>query len=112
MPQQNVIQNPSSQQTQAGPDLNDRDKANDILATEKYLTDSFNIFLKETSHRELYEDVKQILFETHDCAREAFNLMFKKGHYKLEGAEMQQLQQAQQQFQNYRAQFPYGNAQH
>ncbi len=112
--QQKTIQNPKSSggQQVKGPEMNDRDRLNDILATEKYITDGFNVFTREASHRSLYNDSAKILNETHQCARDLFNVMFQKSMYKLEGTDQQQLQQVQQQFQTYTKQFPYGQMKH
>jgi len=91
-----------------GPEMNDCDYLNDILANEKYLTDNFNVFTREASHMELYNDIKQILNETHDCERELFNLMFKDGFYSMKAAPRQEIQQAQQKFTGYlNSQNPY-----
>ncbi|MFW6030859.1 MAG: spore coat protein [Halanaerobiales bacterium] len=88
--------------------LNDRDRINDILATEKYLTDSFNTFIRESSNNQLYGDVKQILNDTHDCARDVFNLMYQQGSYQLEAAPTQKIQQVWSKFSNYlNTQSPY-----
>jgi spore coat protein CotF len=51
-----------------------------------------------------------ILNETHQCQYEMYELMFRKGHYKLEAEEQQKLDQTYQQFNNYSSQFPYNNA--
>lgn len=90
-----------------GPEMNDRDLLNDALSTCKYLTDSFNVAVREASHDELHADFNRILAETHQSARELYNLMFQKGWYKLEAEEQQKLQQAYQQFNGYSSQFPY-----
>jgi spore coat protein CotF len=105
----NVIKNPQTNQIPQvkGPELNERDFVNDILATEKYLTDNFNIFTREASNQQLHSDVFQILQETHSAGRDLFNLMFQKGWYKLTAAAQAEIQQATQQFQNYQSQFPY-----
>lgn len=99
----NMIQNPQMAGTtqNAGPEMNDRDILNDCLSSCKWLTDNFNIMAREVSHKQLQQDVLTILNETHQCAREVFNLMFEQGHYSLEAADEQKVQQAQQQFQNY-----------
>ena len=90
------------------PRLNDRDRINDILATEKYLSDSFNVFVRESSNNQLYGDVKRILNDTHDCARDIFNLMYQQGSYQLEKAQSQKVQQAWSKFSNYlNTQSPY-----
>jgi len=83
------------------PDMNERDYLNDILVNEKYLTNGLNTFSREASHQELFDDVKQILNETHDCARDIFNVMFREGFYELEAAEEQKVQQTKQKFTDY-----------
>ncbi|WP_028609320.1 spore coat protein [Paenibacillus harenae] len=100
---------PSYEQQVKGPDLNDRDRVNDILATEKYLTDSFNVSAREASHTALHQDIMTILNETHQCQYDLFELMFRKGHYKLEAEQQNNLDQAYQQFNGYSTQFPYPN---
>ncbi|GIM45799.1 hypothetical protein DNHGIG_13480 [Collibacillus ludicampi] len=109
MQQQNQIGNPKSanEPQVKGPLMNDRDRLNDVLATEKYLTDSINIAAREASHDTLHQDIMTILNETHQCAREMFNMMFQKGWYNLEAEEQQKIDQAYQQFSNYSTQFPY-----
>ena len=107
--QNNQIANPQSGQLPQvkGPQMNDRDFLNDGLSTCKYLTDSLNIAVREASHGQLHADMLQILTETHQSAREMYNLMFQNGWYKLEAEEQQKLQQTQQQFSGYSSQFPY-----
>lgn len=107
--QNNVIANPQTGQlpTVKGPEMNDRDFVNDGLSTCKYLTDSLNVAVREASHEQLHSDMLQILTETHQSAREMYNLMFQNGWYKLEAEEQQKLQQTQQQFSGYSTQFPY-----
>jgi spore coat protein CotF len=105
----NQIANPQSGQLPEvkGPEMNDRDFLNDGLATCKYLTDSLNVAVREASHEQLFNDMMQILTETHQCARELYNTMFQNGWYKLEAEDQQKLQQARQQFSGYSSQFPY-----
>lgn len=105
---QNNIQNPQTQ-TPKTSQMNDRDFLNDILTTEKYMTSSYSTFLHEASHQQLYQDMLNIFTETQNCQRELYNLMFKKGWYKIEAADRQKLQQSYQQFQGYASQFPYNN---
>ncbi|MCZ0756697.1 spore coat protein [Anoxybacillus sp. J5B_2022] len=103
-----AIQN-QEKQVPKTPQMNERDFLNDMLTTEKYMTSSYSTFLHEASHQQLYQDVLNIFTETQNCQRELYNLMFRKGWYKLEPANEQQLQQAYQQFQGYTNQFPYQN---
>ncbi|MFD2370461.1 spore coat protein [Brevibacillus sp. GCM10020057] len=109
MPNQNQIANPQTGQLPQvkGPEMNDRDYLNDCLTTCKYLADGLNVAAWEASHQQLHQDFLQILNETHQSAREVYELMFRKGWYKLEAAEQQKLQQAYQQFSGYSTQFPY-----
>lgn len=107
-PNQQKIQNPESQIPKT-PQMNDRDFINDLLAQEKYLTTSYSIAMHEASHDGLYQDIMAIFSETEKCQRDLYNLMFKKGWYKVEAADQQKLQQSYQQFQGYTNQFPYGN---
>ncbi|WP_123043068.1 spore coat protein [Cohnella candidum] len=100
---------PANEPQVKGPEMNDRDRVNDILALEKYLTDSFNVAAREASHTALHQDIMTVLNETHQCQYEMFELMFRKGHYKLEAEEQQKLDQAYQQFSNYSTQFPYAS---
>jgi len=92
-----------------GPQMNDRDRVNDVLATEKYMTQGYNTSLNEFSHREIYDTVKQIFIETHDAQRAVFEQMFNNGWYKLPQQELSTVALAYKQFDNYRGQFPHGN---
>lgn len=90
-----------------GPEMNDRDRVNDILSMEKHLISTTNIAAWEASHTQLHQDTLTVCNESQSCHRELFNLMFQKGWYKLEAEEQQKLDQAHQQFSNYATQFPY-----
>jgi spore coat protein CotF len=106
---QNKIANPSSGNLPKvkGPQLNDRDRINDVLNMEKYLSSNTSISAWEASHQQLHQDILTIFSETQQCHRQLFNLMFQKGWYKLEAADQNQLDQTYQQFSNYSSQFPY-----
>jgi len=103
-----TIKNPSTQ-VPKGTELNDRDRLNDMLATEKWLTDGFNVFVRETSHQQLYHDVLQILNETHHACRDVFNLMFEKGWYSLHPEQPSHVADHYQKFSGYQSQFPNQN---
>ncbi|TCP55365.1 coat F domain-containing protein [Tumebacillus sp. BK434] len=90
-----------------GPEMNDRDRLNDVLATEKYITQGYNTSLNEFSHRELYDTVKRLLNNTHDAQRAAFEQMFNLGWYKLPQQPLDTVALAYNQFSNYKGQFPY-----
>ncbi|HHU61475.1 MAG TPA: spore coat protein [Natronincola sp.] len=102
--QSQTIKNPSTQVSK-GTEMSDRDRLNDILSTEKYLTSSFNTFVLETSNKNLFNDVLHILNETHHAARDVFNLMFEKGWYTLKQEQPQQIAKEYQKFSGYESQF-------
>lgn len=105
-----TIKNPKApNEAQAGPQMNDRDRLEDMLTTEKHLTDNYNIYAREASHASLHQDIMTILNETHQCQYEMFELMFKKGHYELEAEEQMKLDQAHQKFTGYTNQLPNPN---
>ncbi|WP_230200255.1 spore coat protein [Bacillus niameyensis] len=103
---QNKIQNPSTQVPKT-PQMNERDFVNDILSTEKYMTNAYSVALNEASHQHLYNDLLGIFNETQNMQHELFDLMFQKGWYKLEAESAQKIQQSYQQHSGYMNQFPY-----
>jgi len=90
------------------PEFNDRDRAQDLLATEKYLSWAFDTSTFESGPRGLHSTRKQILGEIHDIQRQVFEAMFDRGWYKVTPADRSEVQQADQQFSDYRSQLPYG----
>lgn len=90
-----------------GAEMNDRDRLNDVLSMEKYLTSGYNVAVNEASTPWLYKDQLQILNALHDCQHNLFMLMSKKGWYKVDPANPAQISQAFEQFSNYQTQFPY-----
>lgn len=74
--------------------VNDRDRMQDLLATEKYLTNSYDTFLNEASHDALFQVVKQNHSKCQDLQRQVYNTMFKKGWYKLAVADAQSVSDA------------------
>lgn len=111
-PQSQKIQNQETQIPKT-PQMNDRDYLNDMLTTEKYLTTSYAYALNEMSHQSLYQEMLTIFTDTSNHQRDLFELMFKKGWYKLEAEDGQKLQQTHQQFSQYQQeQFPPQNTLH
>ena len=88
-----TIKNPSAH-FDKGTEFNDRDRLNDMLATEKWLTDGFNVF------------VLHVLTETHHACRDVFNLMFEKGWYSLHPENPSHIADHYQKFSGYESQFP------
>ncbi|WP_124726653.1 spore coat protein [Staphylospora marina] len=90
-----------------GPEMNDRDRINDVLAMEKYICDGYNHATTEASNDTLFRTQMNLLNEVFQAHRDCFNLMHQKGWYKLEAASPQQVSQKARQFADYRTQFPY-----
>lgn len=111
MQNQNKIQNPSTQVPKT-PEMNERDTVNEMLMTEKYMTNAYSVALNEASHQHLYNDLLEIFNETQNMQHELFNLMFQKGWYKLEAQDTQKIQQSYQQHAGYQNQFPYDGTIH
>lgn len=87
--------------------VNDRDRTQDLLAQEKYLTAAYTTALAEMSHEELTQVVKQNFETCHQLQRQLFNLMFHKGWYKLPVAGAEAVKQTVNQFKQYQTQFPF-----
>jgi len=87
--------------------MNDRDRMQDLLAQEKYVTSGYHTALIEASHEALFNVIKQNCDASYQLQRQIFNLMFKKGWYKLPVASAQSVQHAFQQFAQYQTQFPF-----
>ncbi|MFD1425756.1 spore coat protein CotF [Kroppenstedtia sanguinis] len=90
-----------------GPEMSDRDRINDILAMEKYMSDAYGVAVNEASNDALYQTQMSILTDIHQCQRDVFNLMHSKGWYQTDQANAQYVTQAAQKFTNYQTQFPY-----
>ncbi len=106
--QSQKVQNPETSVPKT-PQMNERDFVNDMLATEKYMTDAYSTAMNEASCQNLYQDISSIFNETQDCQRNMYNLMFKNGWYSVEAADQQKMQQSYQQFSGYTNQLPYMN---
>lgn len=89
-----------------GPEMNERDWINDILSYEKYLTSGYGIGLNEMQNPALHTTIQKLLVEAHDMQYQLFDLMFQKGWYKMKAADSQEINQARQQFEGYKTQFP------
>lgn len=104
--QSQKIANPKTQVPET-PQMTDRDYINDMLATEKNMTNAYSVALNEASHQSLYSDLQQIFTETQQCQRDLFNLMFEKGWYSFDAEKQQNLTQSYQQYSGYSTQMPY-----
>ena len=86
----NTVAN-QEQKTPKNKEMNDIDYLNDMLSTEKRLITNYAIAKIEASNDFLYQEIANISQETYLKQRHLFNLLFKKGWYKLEKATTQKI---------------------
>lgn len=71
--------------------MNDRDFLNDILESEKNISNNLSIALNEASCEDLFSTFYDIYDECQEAQRLLFDLVFKKGWYTLEKATDQKI---------------------
>jgi spore coat protein CotF len=87
--------------------VNDRDRMQDLLSQEKYLSTGYNTALNEASHDALFQVMKQNHDTVLQLERQIFTSMFDKGWYHLPVADAAKVTHAHTKFQEYRSQFPF-----
>jgi spore coat protein CotF len=97
---------PAGEPQVKGPEMNDRDRINDILATEKHLTNGYCVGLNEMQNPKLRKVIQDVLKNTQDAQAQIFDQMFQKGWYKMKVADKQEVEATKTQFTNYSTQFP------
>lgn len=94
-------------QDQPETQFNDRDRLQDLLSTEKYLTEGYNISTFEATNPELYATLRTILQDTHQNRDALYHTMEQRGWYRTEPADQQTVEQAHSQFTQSRHQLPF-----
>ena len=61
----------------------EEDIINDILMSEKSLSDMYSIGVNEMSNKQLYKIILSLLNESKNTCREVYNLAFEKGWYSV-----------------------------
>ncbi|HYF93682.1 MAG TPA: spore coat protein [Symbiobacteriaceae bacterium] len=74
---------------QTDPNVNDRDRMQDLLSQMKYLSDGYDTAMNEASHDALFQVWKQNHSKVKDLERQVYATMFKKGWYRLPVADAQ-----------------------
>jgi spore coat protein CotF len=90
--------------TQPGSNLPERDLMNDVLASQKFITDTYNTYTNECATPNLRDGFMSILNEEHQIQAEVFDLMKQHGWYQVPAADQQKVDQTKQKYQNQRAQ--------
>ena len=90
MDNSNMICNPKTE-VPSGKGFNDKDYLNCLLSSLKEMVKNYAIVLTEASNEELYSSYKSMFDNYITMQRDVFELMFRKGWYSLEKAEMQKI---------------------
>lgn len=89
---------------QSSATLPERDMMNDVLESQKFITDTYNTFTNECATPDVRNRFMNLLSEEHQIQAEVFDLMKQRGWYQAPAAEQQKVQQAKQKFESERAQ--------
>ena len=76
------------------PIFSDKDRLQDGLATQKFITENFNMAANESATPEVRGAFMSILKDEHDIQNEIFTEMQRRGWYQVQPAEQQKIQQA------------------
>lgn len=86
----NQICNPKTEVAK-GKSINDKDYMNSLLSSLKEMVKNYSVVLTEASNEFLYNEYKTMFLEYSSLQREVYELMFRKGWYKLEKVAEQKL---------------------
>ena len=89
---------------QPGSTLPERDLMNDVLASQKFITDTYNTLTNECATPNVRNGFLSILSEEHQIQAEVFDLMKQHGWYQVPAADQQKVTQTKQKFQDQQAQ--------
>ncbi|MDD6272248.1 MAG: spore coat protein [Bacilli bacterium] len=67
--------------------LTEEDILNDVLLSEKNISNCYSIAINEMSNAKLYKKIMSIFEDTKDISRDMFNLMYQNGWYQLESED-------------------------
>ncbi|MDD3821899.1 MAG: spore coat protein [Bacilli bacterium] len=104
----NQIQNPK-EEVPSTMEMNAKDILNDILMSEKNITNNYSVALNEMSNEALYQPLLEIFTETQNTQRDLFDLLFKKGWYPLEKADQNKIAQKYNEYSNMKQELERGS---
>ena len=91
----NKISNPETS-VPKGISLNDQDYMTILLTLLKAIEKNITVALTESSNETLYKEFKKIFDDIAKMQRDAYELMFRNGWYKLEEAEDKKIKTLEQ----------------
>ena len=86
----NEIKNPKTE-VPKGTNFNDKDYMNSLLSCLKEMVKNYSVALTEASNETLYQEYKTMFDNYSKLQRDVYELMFRKGWYSLEKAEMKKI---------------------
>ena len=90
--------------SQPGSSMPERDLMNDVLSSQKFITDTYNTYTNECATPNVRDGFLSILSEEHQIQSEVFDLMKQRGWYQVPAADQQKVSQAKQPYQSQKAQ--------
>lgn len=89
---------------QPGSNIPEKDIMTDVLASQKFLTETYNSAANECADANVRDSFLAIMGEEHQIQAEVFGLMKQHGWYQTAAADQQRLNQVKQKFQAAKAQ--------
>lgn len=80
--------------------MQEKEVFDDVLASQKFITDTYNTFTNECATPGIRDEFLNILTEEHQIQADVFDEMKKRGWYTTPAAQQQKVEQAKQKFQN------------
>ena len=80
--------------------ITDKEIMEDILSSQKFVTDTYNTFVNECVNQQLRTDFLNILREEHNIQHSVYDQMQMRGWYSTEQAEQQKVSAAYTKFSN------------
>lgn len=90
--------------TQSNSPIPEKEMMNDVLSSQKYLTEAYNTYTNECATPNVRDEFMKILTEEHQIQAEVFDTMKQRGWYAVPAAQQQKIQQAKQKYQSQSAQ--------
>lgn len=78
--------------------FSDQEMMTDALSSQKFITDTYNIFANECASPAVKSEFINILNEEHQIQHEVFSEMQKRGWYQVQQAQQEQINQAKQKY--------------
>ena len=83
-----------------GSSFTDKEIMDDILSSQKHMTDVYNTFSNECTNQQLQSDMLNILKEEHNIQFTVFSEMQKRGWYSPGAAQAQMISETKTKFEN------------